>query len=183
VVTSAALTTGSAGAGTVTLAGNVVSFTQATGFAIPDGSSSRAVTITYTVADGTGPGALSDTGTITVTVNNRLPTAGPDSASLDLFVSNQTAPINVLANDSDAETPTSGLVVSIISSSAGTATVSGGQVTYSHGASTVTGPVVVTYQVRDANNGTATGTLTINVTDSTPPPTTTTTTTTPPAGP
>lgn len=183
VVTSAALTTGSAGAGTVTLTGNVVSFTQATGFAIPDGSSSRAVTITYTVADGTGPGALSDTGTITVTVNNRLPTAGPDSASLDLFVSNQTAPINVLANDSDAETPTSGLVVSIISSSAGTATVSGGQVTYSHGASTVTGPVVVTYQVRDANNGTATGTLTINVTDSTPPPTTTTTTTTPPAGP
>ncbi|MFN8020996.1 MAG: Ig-like domain-containing protein [Acidimicrobiales bacterium] len=188
VVTAASLTAASAGTGTVTFTANSVTFTPATTFTIPDGSSSRSVTITYTVADGTGADALTDTATITVTINNRNPTTGPDTGAIDVFVT-KTTTVDVLANDNDAETPNSGLTVTIVSVSAAgaSATVSGGQVTYSHGTSTVTGPVIVTYQVRDANNGTAQGTLTVNVTDSTPPPptttTTTTTTTTPPAGP
>ena len=183
VVQSAALATGSAGAGTVTNTTTGVSFVPAPTFTIPAGSASRAVTINYTVADSNGaPGALTDTGVITITITNRNPLVANETGSIDLFTGSTFA-INVLTNDSDPDGTPAGLslgTVTVAPSGAGTVTVSGGLVTYTHGSSTVpAGPVIITYVVRDQNLGTTAGTITITVTDSTPPPTTTL----PPAGP
>lgn len=183
VVQSATLAAGSAGTGTLTNTATGVSFVPAPTFTIPAGSASRSVTVNYVVADSNGgPGALTDAGVITITITNRSPVVANETASLDLFTSSSVA-VNVLANDSDPDGTPAGLsvdaTVTVAPSGAGTVTVSGGLVTYTHGSSTVpAGPVILTYVVRDQNLGTTTGTITITVTNSTPPPTTL-----PPAGP
>ncbi len=182
VVQSATLATGSAGAGIVANTATGVTFTPASGFTIPVSSASRAVTINYTIADSNGAsGALTDTGVITITITNRSPLVANETAPLDLFTATSVG-VNVLTNDSDPDGTAAGLSVDTVTvspSGAGTVTVSGGLVTYTHGSSTVpAGPVIITYVVRDQNLGTMTGTITITVTNSTPPPTTL-----PPAGP
>jgi hypothetical protein len=183
VVRSATLTPASAGTGIVTITATTVTFVPAPTFTIPAGSASRAVTIDYTVADSNGAsGALTDTGAITITITNRNPVVASETAPLDLFTATSVA-VNVLTNDSDPDGTAAGLsvdaAVTIAPPGAGAVTVSGGLVTYTHGSSTVpAGPVIITYVVRDQNLGTATGTITITVTNSTPPPTTL-----PPAGP
>lgn len=181
-VTAASLASPTPGA-TVTFTGTGVTLAVSSAFTIPAGQPSRTVVVNYTVADGTGTGALDATSTITFTVTNRAPTATPDTAPLDLRTATSVA-VPVLTNDSDPESPSSSWLLEITAQpTTGTATVSGGQVTYSHGSGTVpAGPVIITYRITDPNGGTATSTITITVTDSTPPPTTTTTTT-PPAGP
>ncbi len=181
VVQSAALSAGSAGTGTVTFTSTSVSFVPAAGFTIPAGSASRAVTITYVVADGTGGGALTDEGLITVTITNRPPVAVSDAASLDLFLTPSVA-VNVLANDGDPDGTAAALTITGVTGFAApaSATISGGLVTYTHGSGTVpAGPVILSYTIRDPNTGVASGQITITVTSSAPP----TPTTLPPPGP
>ena len=172
IVQSASLASGSGGTGVVTFASTSVSFAPAPTFTIPAGSASRTVTVNYVVADGNGGGALTDTGAIVITITNRPPTTGNDSATLDLFTATSVG-VNVLTNDGDPDGTIAGLTITGVTGFASpqSVTISGGLVTYTHGSSTVpAGPVILTYFIRDPNLGEASGTITITITSSAPPP-------------
>jgi hypothetical protein len=85
--------------------------------------------------------------------------------------------VNVLANDSDPDGASGSLTLSgatPVSPSQGTVTISGGSITFTpSGALSAPATVVISYTIVDADGGTASSTLTITVTDTTPPPTTT----------
>ncbi|MBV9932610.1 MAG: tandem-95 repeat protein [Alphaproteobacteria bacterium] len=121
---------------------------------------------TYTVSDG----SLSDTGTLTITINgaNDAPVANPDTAA---GTENQTLTINVLANDTDVD---HGAVLSLVSAAApngkGTASVVGNQVQFNPGtdfdhlAQGATETVVLTYTIKDEHGATSSSTVTVTVT-------------------
>ena len=140
----------------------------------------QVVTLTYTVTDD----ASTATGTITVTVQNRAPTAVNDSANGGL-----TGTINVLANDIDPDrddlTVTNSAVDSVSrvdpppqpttdpteTTTAPTVPPDPG-VSTSHTATTVSysvsdptfvGTIVLSYTISDGHGGSASGKITINV--------------------
>jgi hypothetical protein len=140
------------GNGTVTVSGDSVLYTPASGFVGID-------SFTYTVTD---PDGLTATATVTINVNvpdNLPPVANPDSAqtSIDTPVS-----LNVLANDSDPEDDD--LTVTAIGQPGhGSATfTAAGQVQYTPAAGFL-GTDTFTYTVTDSAGNTATGTVTIDV--------------------
>jgi hypothetical protein len=145
-----AVVPGSAGAATFTPSS--VTFTPA---------AVGVATFTYTVSDGRGGTA---TGAVTVTVNpppNQSPTANPDNGA-----SAGGAPVTVVvtANDTDPDGDPLTVIGAVVTSGSGTATHSGGSVTYTPATPAVAETAIITYTISDGRGGTSTSTLTIVVT-------------------
>lgn len=144
---------------TVSLAGNQVSFTPATGFA-------GVVTVGYSVRDANG--TVATTGVLTVVVTARPvtvpPVTVPDAATV--AASAGPASIGVLANDVDTNggglTLTATSITTAVPAGAGTVEVSANAVRYTPTLA-YTGLVTVGYTVTDSIGQTATGTLLITV--------------------
>jgi prepilin-type N-terminal cleavage/methylation domain-containing protein len=131
--------------GTATVSNNIVTYTPATGFSGTD-------PFTYTVTDITG--RTSTAGTITPTVT---PLAVNDVAAA-VNVGTAAFLTDVIANDHGT-----GLsLVSVTTPSIGTATISGGKISYTPPAA-ASGLVTMTYTAKDAINQAYTGTLTVTV--------------------
>ena len=155
--------TGAPTNGTATLqSGGVIRYTPNSGYAGTD-------TITYQVSDGRG---LTDTATVTVTVQNALPVAVADNASTP--TNTPTGQIDVTANDTDVNV-TAGVPGQVLTVS-GTPTADNGAIVVrnSNGTLTVTpapgfsGVVTVTYTLSDGAGGTASGTLAVSVANAAP---------------
>jgi len=134
--------------GTTAILANQIQYTPPAGF--------RGVeTFNY---EAEGAGGLRDTATVTVTVQNRLPTAGDDTASTTAGL---TVPIPVLANDVDAD----GDVLTITSftqGANGAVVMQGAALEYTPTGSFI-GSDSFTYTIDDGFGGTATGTVTVDV--------------------
>ncbi|MFS0701690.1 Ig-like domain-containing protein [Cellulomonas sp. 179-A 4D5 NHS] len=127
------------------------------------------ITVTYTVADGAGG---TDTGALTVTVDNASPAAAPDGPVPT--GTNTPVRIDVLANDTDPNGDTLTLVPGTLTlpvdgdgTTQGTVTLDNGQVRYVP-APGFAGTVTFDYDVSDGNGGTATGTVTVTVENAAP---------------
>ena len=111
----------------------------------------------YTVTDG----ALTDTGTVTLTVTavNDVPVAGSDTAST---AEDASVVIDVLANDSDADGDA--LIVTAATATNGTVSIDPvtGALTYTPNAN-FSGSDTVTYSVSDGAGGTSSGTVAVIV--------------------
>ncbi|WP_050529156.1 Ig-like domain-containing protein [Pseudaestuariivita atlantica] len=126
---------------------------------------------TYTVSDGNGG---TDMGTVNITVNddgggggNTPPVANPDDATTPEAT---TVQIFVLGNDTDADGDT--LTITSATSTDGTVTIDAGtpnSVFFTPNAG-FTGIASLTYEISDGNGGTATSTVSIDVTDVNQPP-------------
>jgi hypothetical protein len=138
--------------GTASVSGNKVSYKPSAGYSGPD-------SLSYTISDGKG-GTASAVVAITVTPVNHVPVANADSFSLP---QNSGATLfDVLANDSDPD----GDSLTIVSTSTplhGTASISGGKVSYKP-ATDYSGPDSFSYTVSDGKGGTATALVSITVT-------------------
>ena len=142
---------GSAGHGTASLVGGVVSYQPSADF---NGSDS----FTYTISDGHG-GTDTATVHITVTAVNDKPDAVDDFLSMDEDDPN--TDFNVLANDIDVDGDT--LVVDSIGSAAhGTASLVAGVVSYQPDPNYY-GPDSFTYTISDGHGGTDTATVNIRI--------------------
>lgn len=114
-------------------------------------------TISYTVTDGTD----SDTGTITVTVNNVNTTPVANSDSFDVFAG-ETTELDVLANDSDVDGDT--LSITQASATLGTVTISNDESFISYTApSDTTTTDSVSYTISDPSGATASSTASISI--------------------
>jgi len=151
VLTAVAGTFATAQGGSVTIAadGSYV-YTPATNFSGTD-------SFTYTVTDG----ALTDTGTVTLTVTavNDVPAAGTDTAST---AEDTPVVIDVLANDSDAEGDP--LTVTAATATNGSVTIDPvtGALTYTPNAN-FSGSDTISYTVSDGAGGTSIGTVAVTV--------------------
>lgn len=148
--------------GTATTDGTTVIYTPNAGFNGTD-------TFSYVVSDGKGG---TSTGSVTVTVNgpdgtNQSPIAASDNVGT---LPGTAVTINVLSNDSDPDGDTLSIVIDNPPSH-GTAVVQNRQIVYTPAAD-FTGIDSFTYIVSDGRGGTATGTVTVNVTPTGQPPTT-----------
>lgn len=147
--------------------GTVVVETDADGFYkgiayTPDTNFRGQDSFFYTLKANDGSNAI-DFATVTVTVNNRAPTAVADPGSV---LSNTTGNvINVLGNDTDSEKDA--LTITGATPAKGTAQVSGANLLYTPPAN-FRGTDTVTYTIADGHNGTATGKLTVTVTNRAP---------------
>jgi large repetitive protein len=113
-------------------------------------------TVTVTASDGRG-GTVSSTFTYTVT--NPGPSAANDSATT---AEDTPVTVNVLANDSDPDADP--LTVTSAISPNGTVVINAnGTLTFTPAAN-FNGPTTISYAISDGNGGTATATVTINVT-------------------
>ena len=142
--------------GTAVINSNQIDYTPAPDFAGTE-------VFTYTVGDGNG-GSDTATVTITVTGSNDIPTANNDS---DTIVEDSgTTQMDVLANDSDADTGDI-LSISFIGTpdNGGAAVESSGQIDYTPALNFV-GTEVFTYTISDGNGGSDTATVTLTVTES-----------------
>jgi T1SS-143 domain-containing protein len=151
VLTAVAGTFATAQGGSVTIAANgSYVYTPAANF---NGTDS----FTYTVTDG----ALTDTGTVTLTVNavNDAPVAGADTASTAEDVP---VVINVLANDSDVDGDP--LTVTGATATNGVVTINPvtGALTYTPNAN-FNGSDTISYTISDGNGGTASGSVAVTV--------------------
>ncbi len=151
-LTAVAGTFATAQGGSVTIAadGSYV-YTPAANFSGTD-------SFTYTVTDG----ALTDTGTVTLTVNavNDAPVAGADTSST---AEDTPVVIDVLANDSDAEGDP--LTVTVATAANGVVTIDPvtGALTYTPNAN-FNGSDTISYTVSDGNGGTSVGSVAVTVT-------------------
>ncbi len=137
--------------GSVSLSGDVVTYTPASGFSGPD-------TFTYTVSDGRG-GEGTATVRITVAMQpNQNPIANDDAAT----TTGAPVVINVLANDSDPDGDPLSLVNVTTPVNGGTVVISGNAVTYSPPTGFV-GTDRFSYTISDGRGGTATAMVTITV--------------------
>jgi uncharacterized protein (TIGR03382 family) len=146
--------------GTVTFNSAVVRFAPAANF-------NGTTTFTYTLADNNGG---FDTATVTVTVTpvNDLPTANDDSFSVG--EDSAVTVLNVLANDTAA--PDMGETLSIDSvtqPAGGTVTSTASNVSFTPNPN-FNGPTTFSYRLSDGKGGTATATVTVNVTAVNDPP-------------
>ncbi|MDD2989865.1 MAG: retention module-containing protein, partial [Zoogloea sp.] len=118
------------------------------------------VVINYTISDGQG-GTATSTVTVNVTPDNTAPVANPDSATT---LEDQPITVNVLGNDSDPDGDPLSVTGATVDPAKGTVSVNpDGTLTFTPAAN-INGPVVVTYTIADGNGGTATSTVTIDVT-------------------
>lgn len=140
--------------GTVTVASNgAFTYTPSAGFAGSD-------SFTYTVRDTAGNERV---GTCRITVNNTPPVAKVDAASV-FNLAGQTVTIDVLANDTDAESQPL-RIVSITQPSRGTATIVDGarqRIVYRRTVS-FGGSDAFTYTIEDSGGARATATVNISV--------------------
>jgi uncharacterized repeat protein (TIGR01451 family) len=119
-------------------------------------------TFTYTVRDSAGN--LS-TATVIVTVGNADPMANPDKAAV---LRNGHTDINVLSNDTDANTGQTLKIASLGTPAHGTITQNAdGTIRYTP-ATGYSGADSFTYVVTDGQGGTATGTVSVTVSDGAP---------------
>ncbi|MCG7637876.1 tandem-95 repeat protein [Alteromonas sp. CNT1-28] len=116
------------------------------------------VTLNYTVSDGNGG---TDSASVSVTVNavNDAPIANPDSGTVN---EDSSVIIDVLTNDTDVDGDA--LSITNAASPNGSVTFSGNNITFTPTAD-FNGATTVTYTVSDGAGGTASGTVTINVTN------------------
>ena len=137
--------------GSVAVLGNQVVYT-------PDASFSGSDTFDYTVDDGNSG---SDTASVTVNVvaGNENPVAVADAATTD---QNSPVVIDVLANDTDADTGDTLTITAVNTPANGTAAVVTGGVEYTP-AVDFSGDDTFTYVIDDGNSGTDTGTVTVTV--------------------
>ncbi|HWL35607.1 MAG TPA: Ig-like domain-containing protein [Frankiaceae bacterium] len=122
-------------------------------------------TFTYTITDGQG---ATDTATVTVDVNgiNDAPEADPDAATVGEDSTGAT--VNVLGNDTDAESQTLTVTSIDTTGTTGTVTNNGTDVTYDPDGqfehlTTNTATDTFTYTVTDSQGGTDTETVTITI--------------------
>lgn len=137
------------GEGSVTYTATTVTFTPATSF-------SGTATITYTVEDQTGD---QDTADITVTVNDILPVAVADTASMD---QGTTTLIDVLANDTHAYGEALTVSSPVLTVGSGTVAVESNQIRFTPSGS-FSGSATITYVVSDPDGDVANGTVTVTV--------------------
>ena len=140
---------GTTPSGTIIFDDSLITFT-------PNTDVSGIITFTYEIID---PNGGTDTATITVTINNSNPLAGPDSFSTQV---NTPITAQVLLNDIDPD----GQSLSIQSVSS---TTNGGTTTFTTTSITYTPPLnfvgtdTFTYTISDPSGGTSTTTVTITV--------------------
>ncbi|WP_158286251.1 Ig-like domain-containing protein [Caulobacter sp. D4A] len=135
-----------------------VSLSGLTATYMPSGVYVGADSFTYVAS---GPGGTSAPATVSVTVQNRAPTANSDVADTDLGVTKSIFP---LANDTDPE----GQALTIVSASAssGSVTVYPTYLSYTPSAVAVMGAsYTITYTISDGNGGTATSTVAVTIND------------------
>ncbi len=144
--------------GTVTLAGDTITFT-------PEANYNGDATFTYTVSDGTA----TDTGTVTVAVGgaNDPPVAVDDTATTPEDTELVVAATTLLANDTDPENQTLSLTA-VGNASHGTVSLTGGQVHFVPDAN-YSGPAAFDYTVSDGA-ASDTGTVAVTVTPVNDPP-------------
>ncbi|ADO74013.1 Ig-like domain-containing protein [Stigmatella aurantiaca] len=147
--------------GAVTLTGGVVRFR-------PEANFNGTTTFTYTVSDGNNG---TDTATVTVTVT---PMNDPPRAVNDSFTvaeDSGATVLDVLANDTSApdvgETLT---IIAVTQPGGGTVTFTASSVSFTPAANFF-GTTAFTYTISDGNGGTATATVTLNVSPVNDPPT------------
>lgn len=146
----------SASGGTASInSGASVTFTPTTNYV-------GAASYQYTIAD---PQGATASATVSVTVQNRAPTAVADATST---LSNAAVTIDPRSNDTDPESSTL-TVTSVASASNGTASVSGGGtgVTFTPSTNFV-GSGSFTYTISDAHGGTASNTVSVTVNNRAP---------------
>ncbi|NNF51076.1 MAG: tandem-95 repeat protein, partial [Gammaproteobacteria bacterium] len=143
---------------------DTIDYTPAAGFAGSD-------TFTYTIDDGNGG---SDTATVTIGVNNAAPVANDDAASTD---TNTAVNIDVLANDTDAnsdpltitasDSPTANGGTTVINDGGTPADPSDDTIDYTPAAG-FAGSDTFTYTISDGNGGSDTATVTVTVNNAVP---------------
>ena len=125
-------------------------------------------TFTYTVSDGNGGTA---TGTVTVNVT---PVNDPPTATADSFTVPENSGANaldVLANDTSLpDAPETLTITSVTQPASGAVTFTASNVSFTPAANFV-GSVTFQYTISDGNGGTASATVTVNVTHVNHPPT------------
>ena len=146
-------------------ANGTLTFTPATG-----ASGTATVTVQLHDDGGTTNGGVDTTApvtfTITVTAGNRPPVAVADTATTPVKTS---VTIDVLANDSDPDGNALSLKSVSSCSRGGTAVIVGGTVKFTPSSSLVRGDVeTFTYTVIDTKGSTATGTVTVTISNSAP---------------
>jgi hypothetical protein len=137
--------------GTLTIAGGMITYTPTLNYSGPD-------SFTYNAADGAGG---VDTGlvTINVTAVNDAPAAAADTSTV---AEDSSVLVNVLANDTDVESPVS-LTGIGLQPAHGIATITNGQITYTPAANYF-GPDTFAYLVSDGTGGVGGAMVSINVT-------------------
>ncbi|MEZ5564791.1 MAG: Ig-like domain-containing protein [Gammaproteobacteria bacterium] len=144
-----------------------ITYTPATTAA---GSPTYTEVCTYQITDGT----VTDSATVTVTVSNTVPVAGPGSigpiSTVGVNPNTKPGTINVAAiSGNNLGDPTSTVTAS--GASKGTVTVAGTTVTYTPNATFFAGTDQFDYVITDGDPGTpetATGTVTVTIADATP---------------
>ncbi len=135
----------------------------------PAANFSGTETISYTITE-TGGGAASGTATFTVTAVNDAPVAVNDS--LKALSTAATSSLDVLVNDTDADTSDTKTITTITQPPTGSGTLAistdGKTVTYTPPSSTFTGSFSFTYTMRDTAGLTSTATATVTVESYTP---------------
>ena len=147
--------------GTVSFTASVLNLTPAAGYI-------GTTTFTYTINDGSG-GTAAATVTVHVTPVNDPPSAGDDA--LTVAEDSGATVVDVLANDTSAPDTGETLTVAEVTQAAyGTVSLDAGIVRYTPAANYF-GSDSFTYTLSDGNGGTATATVSINVTPVNDPPT------------
>ena len=150
-LTVASVTQPAHGTAAVSGAGGVL-YTPAAGYRGSD-------SFTYIVRDPQGGQA---TGTVSVTIVNRPPTANPDTAA-----TNEDTPvtINVTANDTDPDGDSRTVAEILTPPAHGTATIAGaGSITYSPAAN-YSGSDSFVYRIRDGFGGLSSASVTVTITE------------------
>lgn len=142
-------TLGTISSGTATIANNVITYT-------PEPNFSGVASITYTATDPSGataPGNIN----ITVLAVNDTPIANDDSIAIA-----EDSPVLITPLTNDLDPDGDSLVLAIISTSSGTATLSGDTINYSPAAN-FNGTATITYSITDPSGASATATITVTI--------------------
>ncbi len=122
-------------------------------------------TFTYTVSDGIAP---DETATVTVTVTNEVPTAGPGTISISTAgfdPTTRSGPFNAATGNNLGDAPSG---VTAAGATTGTTSVSGTTVTYIPNATFFQGSDTFSYTITDVDDETATNTVTVTIADVSP---------------